>query len=223
MEANKRFCLHDLPLFDNLERSVFSTVCRHAAIKKHIRRGEYLYHQGDPSDTLYLVKEGSFKLIRVTSDGREVILHLAGCGEVLAEAALFRQGIHPASAVALEDARVCALNRERMEEVIQSNPDLALQVIYSLGNRLYSSWEQAVEIRAGSTQDKVLNLFIRLAGDHGERCSDGIRIQVSLTQQEIADFVGASRVMVARALKTLANRNYLAKKDRFYILKDRCF
>ncbi|EEG77982.1 Crp/Fnr family transcriptional regulator [Dethiobacter alkaliphilus] len=223
METDKRFCLHDLPLFDNLERSAFSTVCRHAAIKRHIRRGETLFHQGDPSDTLYLIKEGSFKLVRITEEGREVILHLAGCGEVLAEAALFREGIHPVSAVALEDARVCALSRERMEEVIQNNPDLALQVIYSLGSRLYNSWEQAVEIRAGSTQEKVLNLFIRLANEHGENCSDGTRIPVSLTQQEIADFVGASRVMVARALKTLSERNYVLKKGRYYILKDRCF
>jgi CRP-like cAMP-binding protein len=204
-------------------RSVFSTVCRHAAIKKHIRRGEYLFHQGDPSDTLFLIKEGSFKLVRVTEDGREAILHLAGCGDILAEAALFRRGIHPFSAVALADARVCALSRERMEEVIWQNPDLALQVIYSLGSRLYNSWEQAVEMRIGSTQDKVLSLLMRLGGEHGERCAEGIKIPISVTQQEIADFVGASRVMVTRALKVLSERNYIAKKGRYYILKDRCF
>ena len=150
-------------------------------------------------------------------------MHLAGSGEILAEAALFREGFHPVSAVALEDARVCALSRERMEEVIKSNPELALQVIYSLGSRLYNSWEQVVEIRDGSTQEKVMNLFIRLAGEHGENCPDGTRIPVSLTQQEIADFVGASRVMVARALKALTDRNYIIKQGRFYILKDRCF
>lgn len=223
MEENKRFCLHDLPLFENMERTVFANICRHAAIKRHFMRGEFLFHQGDVSDTLYLVKEGCFKIVRLTEDGREVILHLAGRGEVLGEAVLFRESLQPASAIALESCRVCALNRERLEEVIRENPDLALDVIYSLGKRLYHSWEQSSELRTGSTQEKVLTLLIRLANEHGEPCSEGTRITIALTQQDIGDFVGASRVMVAQVLKTLASRNYLVKKGKYYILKDRCF
>lgn len=220
---NKQFCLHDLPLFDSMERSVFSTVCCHAAVKRHYRRGETLYRQGEVSDTLFLIKEGSFKLVRVSEEGKEVILQVAGTGDVLGEAALFREGIHPATAVALDDARVCALSRDRLENVIRANPDLALKVIFSLGNSLHNAWEQASDLRTGSTREKVLNLLIRLASDHGEQCSEGKKITVCLTQQEIADFIGASRVMVAQVLKELQARNYLIKNGKHYILKDNCF
>lgn len=170
---NKQFCLHDLPLFDSMERSVFSTVCRHAAVKRHYRRGETLFCQGDVSDTLYLIKEGSFKLVRVSEEGKEVILQVVGTGDVVGEAALFRQGIHPATAVALDEARVCALSRDRLENVIRANPDLALNVIFSLGNSLHNAWEQASDLRTGSTREKVLNLLIRLAVEHGEPCAEG--------------------------------------------------
>ncbi|MBS4021529.1 MAG: Crp/Fnr family transcriptional regulator [Dethiobacter sp.] len=217
------FCLHDLPLFDTLERSVFSVVCSRAAIKKHFKRGDILFRQGDASDTLYLVKEGSFKLTRVTEDGKEVIVHVAGVRDVLGEAALFREGSHPTTAIALQDARVCALSRQRLEEIIRTHPELAMQVIYSLGNSLYNAWEQATELRSGTTEERVLNMFIRLAAEHGEQCIEGTKITVFLTQQDIADYVGASRVMVVQVIKKLAERNYLVKKGKNYILKNRCF
>jgi CRP/FNR family transcriptional regulator len=217
------FCLHDLPLFDALKRNVFSVICRKAAIKKHLMRGETLFCQGDVADTLYLIKEGTFKLARLTEDGKEVILQVVGTGRVLGEAALFREGVQPATAIALEESRVCALSRERLETVIRANPDLALQVINSLGHSLYSAWEQATELRTGNTEERILNLFIRLAAEHGETCEEGTRVCVNLTQQEIADFVGVSRVMATQVIKKLTQRNYLSRQGKYYILKDRCF
>ncbi|GBF31948.1 transcriptional regulator [Desulfocucumis palustris] len=216
-------CLKDLPIFDCVDQEVFSQVCRKAADKKHYRRGDVLFLQGDPADSLFLIKEGSFKLVRMNEDGKEAILHIAGKGEVLGETALFREGTQPAAAIALEDARVCALSRSRLEQIIRESPDLAMQVIFSLGNRLYTAWEQMTELRTGTTLEKVLNLLIRLAGEHGEPCPEGTRIRLHLTQQDIADFVGASRVMVAQSLKELAARKYISRKDKSFILKDRCF
>ncbi|MCG8402734.1 MAG: Crp/Fnr family transcriptional regulator [Firmicutes bacterium] len=223
METNRRLCLWDLPLFDGVELGIFSPVCREAAHKKHYRRGDVIFNQGDASDTLYLIKDGSFKLVRVNEDGKEVILQVACKGEVLGETALFRESAHPVTAIALEDARVCSLNRRRLEEVIRASPDLAMQVIFSLGNRLYSTWEQVTELRTGSTRERVLNLLIRLAGEHGEPCSQGTIINVHLTQQDIADFVGVSRVMAARAIKELVNTNHVKRHNKYYVLKDRCF
>jgi len=69
----------------------------------------------------------------------------------------------------------------------------------------------------------VLNLLIRLAEEHGEPRTEGTKIKLHLTQQDIADFIGASRVMVAQALKELTERNCIERVDKYYILKDRCF
>lgn len=221
-EKNCRLCMRDLPFFDKVERELFSPVCRRAAARKYFRRGETMFRQGDPTEGVYLIKEGIFKLVRVTDDGKEVILQVAGRGEVLGEAALFREGFHPATAVALEDSRVCAVTRRSFEEIVRQNPDLAMQIIISLGSRLYDTWEQVTELNSGNTRERVLNLLIRMAGDHGEPCDQGTIIKIQLTQQEIADFVGSSRVMVVHALKELAEKNYLIKNDKYYILKEHC-
>ncbi|WP_242868812.1 Crp/Fnr family transcriptional regulator [Desulfotomaculum copahuensis] len=200
----------------------FRPVCE-IATKRKLQRGEILFHQGDEVDTVYLVKEGSFKMVRVTVEGQEVILQILTPGEVIGEAALFQKKCHPASAVALEETKVCSINRAHMEEVIKRTPDLAWQVIASLGSRLYAVWDQVAELNTLTTREKVLSLLMRLAREHGEACPEGTRIKFHLTQQEMASMVGASRVMVAQALKELAANNYLYREERYYVLKHRCF
>jgi CRP/FNR family transcriptional regulator len=222
MASNRLLCLRDLPLFELVDKTLFSNVCL-AASKKYYQRGDVLFSQGDPSDTLYLIKEGSFKIVRVNEDGKEMILHLAGRGEVLGESALFREGSQPAAAVALEKSKVCALSRRRFEETIRENPDFALQVIFSLGNRLENTWARQTELRRGTTRERVLHLLIGLAAEHGEPCSEGTLVKIRLSQQEIADFVGSSRVMVAQSIKELTVQNYIFRQGKYYLLKDRCF
>lgn len=222
MNINRRVCMRDLPLFERLEQGVFSLVCRRAAVRKYYRRGEAMFTQGDLCETVYLIKEGSFKLVRVTEDGKEVILRVAGKGDILGDASLFREGSHPATATALEDSRVCAVGRGRLEELIREEPDLAIQIIRSLGNRLYDTWEQMTHLNSGTTRERVFNILLRLAGEHGEPYREGTLIKVHLTQQDIADFVGSSRVMVVQALKDLAARNSVIKENRYYIVKDHC-
>ena len=223
MEKNRRLCMKELPVFIGVGKTAFEAVCSRAAIKRQCHRGEVLFHQGDPSTTVFLIKDGSFKLVKVTEEGRETILLVAGKGEVLGEAALFRESSHPATAVALEEARVCAINRPDLEKVVRETPDLALQIITSLGARLYETWEQMADLSAGNIREKVLNLLLRLAAEHGDPCPGGTRLKLRLTQQDIAGFIGASRVMVAQVLADLTAGGQLDKQEKYYILKDRCF
>ncbi|MQL51870.1 cyclic nucleotide-binding domain-containing protein [Desulfofundulus thermobenzoicus] len=215
-------CLKDIPLFASVTPSSFHPICQ-AATKRYMRRGEILFHQGDKVDAVYLVKEGSFKMVRLTEEGQEVILQIASQGEIIGEAALFQEQCHPATAIALEDAKICHINRRLLEEIIKKTPDLAWQVIASLGSRLYATWEQMTELNTLTTREKVLSLLVRLAREHGEVCPEGTRIRFHLTQQEIASMVGASRVMVAQALKELITSNYLCREEKYYVLRDRCF
>lgn len=223
MEQNRRLCMKELPPFTGVGRAAFEAVCRRAAAKRQYHRGEILFHQGDPSNTVFLIKDGSFKLVKVTEEGRETVLAVAGKGEVLGEAALFRETPQPATAVALGEARVCAISRLDLEKVVRENPDLALGIITSLGARLYETWERVAELNAGNIREKVLTLLLRLAGEHGEPCPGGTVIKLRLTQQDIAAFIGASRVMVAQVLTDLTAAGHISKQQKYYVLKDRCF
>ncbi|MCR4437388.1 MAG: Crp/Fnr family transcriptional regulator [Clostridiales bacterium] len=188
------------------------------------RKGEFLFCQGDTADTIYIVKEGNFKLIRTTENGDEAILQIVSPGEILGESALFRSGItHPVTAIAMEESKVCSIDRNTFEKVIKAEPDLAWQMIENLSNRLYNTWEQLTESYTQNAREKVLNLFVRLAQEHGESCLQGQYIKIRLTQQEIASLMGVSRVIVSQVINDLIADNYLSKEKKNYILKSRCF
>lgn len=177
------------------------------------------------SHQVYVIKEGYFKLLRMTQEGDETILQIMGQGELIGETALFRPNkAHVATAISIEDAKVCSIDRDTFEKIIKDQPELAWEIIQKLGDRLYGVWEQISESNKQLTQEKVLSLMLRLSREHGEEYDGGIRIMIPLTQQEIASIVGgASRVMVAQSIKELTTKNYLYREKQYYILKGRCF
>lgn len=210
--------LEFLPLVSYVEPELVTMLCKRAAMSRLIKTGQALFEQGDPSEVLFVVRQGSFKSVWTNRHGKEVILQIIGKGEFLGVNSLTEMQRHLTSAIALEDARVCVLTRDKMESAIREYPHIALQVICNLGHRLNDLSQQVTEFRVGNTQDRVLNLLKRLAREHGETDRRGIRIKIRLTQQDIADFVGASRVMVAQALKKLSLANQVARDQHHFII-----
>lgn len=157
-------CLQELALFQGLDRPEFANICLSAA-KKKIDKGNFLFHQGEQSNTVYLIKAGKLKLLQVTAEGREVILDVIGPGEVLGETALFLEQEQIFSAVALEETGLCCFNRQQFETLIQRNPGFAVKIISYLGQKLYETRREAGEATGIPVKEKLLRLLIRLAGE----------------------------------------------------------
>lgn len=214
-------CLHDLPIFEGLDSEDFASVCLTAA-KQKLEKGECLFHQGDPSETLYLIKEGTVKLVQYTEEGREIILDVVGRGEVLGETALFQQQKHFASAIALEMVKVCSISLNQFEQLIMAKPAIAMKIIANLGQKLYLTMQQLGDVTNNSVAEKLTRLLLRLAREYGEETPEGHLVALNLTQQDLANMVGASRVMVAQVLKQFKEKGFLIKKDKYYVIQDRC-
>jgi CRP-like cAMP-binding protein len=222
MEKRKYLCLMDLPIFSGMDQNTFASIC-HTTRKQHIRKGEFLFRQGDPEDVIYYIKAGSFKLVRITEDGEEVIIQIVGMGDTIGETALFQEGSSsPIAAIALQDAKVCSINRISFERLIREKPEIALQIIRNLSDRLYDTWERITEMNTQTVREKVTSLLIQLAQEHGQPCAEGMLIKLGLTQQEIASVVGASRVMVSHALQELIRNDIIYKKKKYYVLRSKC-
>lgn len=211
-------CLRDLPLFQGLTEKEFHSICP-GIVNKSVAKGESLFHQGQDMQTIYLVKSGKLKLLQNTEDGREVIIGIAGLGEVLGETALFQGCELNFSAVAIEDTKLCGFSRADLEMVIQQNPGFAVKIISHLAAKLNLTLQQVTETSGASVKEKLLRLLIRLANEHGKTMYDMIVIELNLTQQEIANMIGASRVKVAQVLKELKEAKIVDRKGSFYTLK----
>ncbi|MBE6035290.1 MAG: Crp/Fnr family transcriptional regulator [Clostridiales bacterium] len=222
MEKRRYLCLMDIPIFSGMDKMAFSDICRNTK-KQQVKKGEFLFRQGDPEDVIYYIKMGSFKLVRITEEGEEVIIQIVGAGETIGETALFREDtFSPISATAIEDAIVCSITRKSIEMLITDKHEIALQIIRNLSNRLYDTWERITVLNTQTIQEKVTGLFIELAQEYGEPCPDGTIIKLRLTQQEIASIVGASRVMVSHALQKLIKNDTIYRKQKYYVLRSKC-
>ncbi|CAA7602585.1 RmlC-like jelly roll fold [Acididesulfobacillus acetoxydans] len=210
-------CLKELELFRGLEKEEFANVCL-AASKQIIEKGSYLFTQGEPADTLFLVKGGKLKLVQLTEGGREIIVDILGQGEVLGETVLFQREEHLYSAKAIETTKVCSFSMAQFETVIKSNPALAVKMISHLGQKLYEFIRLAGEITGTSARERLLHVLHHLADEHGRPVEKGILIELDLTQQELADMIGVSRVKVAQIIGGLKESGVIQRKGKSYFL-----
>lgn len=212
--------LEYIPFITGIEPELINLLCRKAAYTRRIKQGDALFKQGDVSEVIFIIREGSFKSVWINENGKEIILQMAWKGEMVATNSIEQSCRHLASAIALEDSSVCVISRDKLEAVIRDSPDVALQLICNLGNRLHQLSQQVTEFRIGSTRERVLHLLARLASQNGEPCRKGTKIKTRLTQQDIASFVGASRVMVSQSLKELTSSNYITRENNHYVIND---
>lgn len=211
-------CLRELPLFQGLSETDFYSICP-GVINRSVAKGQFLFRQGEDHRTVYLIKSGKLKLIQNTEDGREIIISIVGPGEVLGETALFQDHELHFSAVALENARLCGFSRQDLEMVIQRNPGFAVKIISHLARKLNTMMQQVSETSGVSVKEKLLRLLIRLANEYGKVASDMTIIELNITQQEMGNLIGASRVKVSQVLSGLRDAGIVSKHGKYYTIK----
>jgi len=212
-------CLQELELFQGLENQQFNNLCR-CTIKKKLCKGDFLFRQGEIINTVYLIKSGKLKMVQTCMDGRETILDVCGPGEILGELSLYQDQTELSSAVAMEEAYICCFDRQQFKELIQQDSSFAWRVISYLGKKHYENMQKQGEETRQTVKEKTLNLFYRFANEYGQKQADGQLIDLKITQQELADMVGSSRVMVVQALKELKAASIIDKINGYYVLKD---
>lgn len=212
-------CLQELDLFQGLERVQFTSMCQ-CTIRKRLSKGHYLFHQGDLTGTIFLIKSGKLKLVQNAEDGHETILDICGPGEVLGELSLYQEQKEHSSAIAMEEACICCFSKIQFESLIKQDPSFALRIINYLGQKRYDNILNSEKESRGTVKEKLLRLFYSLAEQYGRKLPNSTMIDLIITQQELADMIGSSRVMVIQALNVLKEANIIDRKKRYYILKD---
>ena len=160
--------------------------------------------EGDIADTVHIILEGRVKVFSSESDGREIVLNICGPGECLGELAL-DGGRRSASAIALESVSCSVLTRQNLRDAITRDPDLAMKIIVLLIGRARLATDKIKDLALHDVYQRVTHLLQSLARDQA-----GVSVvSERLSQQEIADRVGASRDMVARCMRELVTGGYV--------------
>ncbi|MFV9510125.1 Crp/Fnr family transcriptional regulator [Tepidibacillus sp. LV47] len=185
---------------------------QNALTVKQVRKGTILFIENDPADAIYFLREGKVRLSKSTPDGKEIILNIRKPGDLFAEAALFRKTTYPATAEMLEDGEVVMIRNEDLEKIIHRYPEIGISVIQIMGQRLHVAQTILRDVALYGKFGALASALIRLAEDYGMQTKDGIKIQLSLTHQELANFIGAARENVNRMMSQLEKNGILTMK-----------
>ena len=184
-------------------------------------RGTTLFHEGDPGESLFIVLSGKVKLGRRSSDGRENLVAIMGPADQFGELSLFDPGPRTATATVVTDARVARLPKAALQKWVQDRPQIAMQLLRVVARRLRRTNTMLADLIFVDVPGRVAKQLLQLAQRFGSIENGQLRVTHDLTQEELAQLVGASRETVNKALADFASRGWLRLEGKSVVILDR--
>jgi CRP/FNR family cyclic AMP-dependent transcriptional regulator len=200
---------------DVLDEGLLREIARRGGVRSYPMHA-ILINEGDTTDSLFILLSGRVKVYSTNADGKEVVITIRGAGEYVGELAL-DGGVRSASVMTLEPTTCSVVSGASLREFIAAHPDFASHLIRRLIRRVRQATESVKSLALEDVYARVIRLLAELSdpGEGSER-----RVRERLTQQDIADRVGASREMVSRIMKDLTTGGYIAvNESRIVVLK----
>jgi CRP/FNR family transcriptional regulator, cyclic AMP receptor protein len=193
---------------------------RASMVEIKLARGEVLFREGDAGDQIYVVVEGKIKLGRTSPDGRENLLAVLGPGQMFGELSLFDPGPRSASASAITDTTLLGLAHKDLLPWLTGRPEVARNLLSQLAQRLRRSNDTLADLVFSDVPGRVAKQLLDLSERFGVPSAEGLRVVHDLTQEELAQLVGASRETVNKALADFVSRNWIRLESRSVVLTD---
>jgi CRP/FNR family transcriptional regulator, cyclic AMP receptor protein len=171
--------------------------------------GHHVFAQGEPGDRLYIIVSGKVKIGNRTPDGQENLLAIMGPSDMFGEMSLFDPGPRTSSATTITAVRAVSLDRLALRAWIANRPEIAEQLLRVLARRLRRTNNNLADLIFTDVPGRVAKQLLQLAQRFGTQEDGALRVTHDLTQEEIAQLVGASRESVNKALAEFAERGWI--------------
>jgi CRP/FNR family cyclic AMP-dependent transcriptional regulator len=202
-----------VPLFAGLDTDGLTGLTRGMRVRR-FRRGETVFHVGDPGDALFIVTSGAIKISLPSDAGDEAILATLRPGDVFGELALLDGAPRSATATSLEPTETLVLPREQFRELIATEPAVRDALLASIASELRRLTDHVEELHFLDITGRLASRLVRLAADGGKLLSDGsIRLAAPLTQGDLAAMIGCTRQSVNKLLGIFTD-DHLIRLDR---------
>jgi len=192
--------LSTIPFFAGLDRVALERVAAGMRARR-FRRGEVIFHIGDPGDALFVIVDGEVKISLPSETGDEAILATLRVGDVFGELALLDGAPRSASATAIGATETVVLPRDRFRELIASEAGVRDALLASIAGELRRLTTHVEELHFLDITGRLAARLVRLSQEGGTRLGDGgIRLRTNLTQGDLAAMVGCTRQSVNKLL-----------------------
>jgi CRP/FNR family transcriptional regulator, cyclic AMP receptor protein len=190
------------------------------AIRRRVPRGTTLFMEGHAVDRVGVVLHGRVKVCHLTDDGQEIMFTLREPGDLLGHMEAVTDGTAIATVITLEPLEGLFLSAGDFRAFLQEHPRVALLLLERMTRHLIDSDRRRLELIAHDSVGRVARRLVDLADRYGEPVEGGVRITLSISQTELAGWVGISRKAVTNALQALRRRGWIQTGRKEIIIKD---
>lgn len=199
IKQNATFALQQVPFFSRLNNEEASSLAEKLILRR-FNTDQIIFHLGDPGGLLYIITSGKVKISYSNPDGQEALLAILGPGDFFGELSLLDASPRSATAEAIEPTETHTLDGDTFNLFLDNTPGFAHHVLAVLATRVRGLNAQLSDIFFLDLPARLARTLLRLADQHGKPSPKGIQIDISLTQTDLAEMTGGTRVSINKAL-----------------------
>lgn len=184
------------------------------------RRRHVIFAQGNWGDRLYIIRSGKVKISLEASDGRETLLAIYGPSNVFGELSVFDPRPRASTAIAVTEVWAVGIHRAALRSQISARPELAEHMLRSLARQVRWANSNLADLVFADVPGRVAKALLQLAVQFGHVEGRALRVTHDLTQREMAQYIGATRETVNKALSGFAQRGWLRVEGRSVLILD---
>lgn len=205
---SKFWYLENFNLFEGLSMEKMMELDKKLSMS-NVNKNEIIYFAEDPSNSIFLLKEGNVKLTRVSEDGKEAIISILKPGEIFGELIITGEANREDTATALDDVTICTISKENFENLLIENPELNLRITKLIGLKLQKVERDLESLIFKDSSTRIRNFLIGYADEYGKKIGDEIFIKTNLTHQDIANLTVTSRQTVTTVMNNLKEKKII--------------
>jgi CRP/FNR family cyclic AMP-dependent transcriptional regulator len=194
--------LKKIQLFSSFTDKEIEQLISKLIIKK-FKKHETILHEEDTNEFMYIILFGKVKAVRVTEDGKEIILAVHQAGEFFGEMSLIDGRTTPASVIATEDSLAAIVSKKDFYSILFAQSKVMMSLLKIFCTRLRKCWDTIQLLNFNNASQRTKMLLLMLSDEYGKKSAEGITLNIKLTHQDVAEMTGMTRETVTRILDKL--------------------
>jgi len=201
-------CAKKVPIFSDLESNQLEMITD-AIIRKRYKKGDVIFLQGSVLDGLYIINSGKIKIFKYTKEGKEQILYILSDGDFFGELSLLKAEEVSYNAEAMEDVNICMIQKKDFDKTLALNPEISVKILGVIGGRLSKLETLVQSLGTKDIEARISQMLLELADEFGVHKKNSIEINISLTREDMANFIGVTRETISRKLSHLQDEGVI--------------
>lgn len=184
------------------------------------KKGQTIFNEGTTPFGLYCISEGKIKISKPGEDGREIIIRLAKAGDLIGYKALLSGERYNASAVAIDDSKVCFIPKDSFFDILKKNHNLSLDLMSLISSELRNAETKVAQLAQKPVRERLAEALLLLKETYGFE-KDGKTLNVQLSREEIANIVGTATESIIRFLSEFRKDGIVELEGKKIIIVDK--